>query len=421
MVCAGSPKQGNRGVLDAYPTNINELLVTRTLGRGYFGEVCRAQEKAGSKRMFAIKKIKQALIEKHKFQHQIHREMSIMYSLNHPRIVKLFFNFEDSRYLYLGMEFVTGGTLYDKLQRARRFPADVASRYFAETCDALQYIHHLPEKVIHRDIKPENILLDAKDHVKLADFGWANILQDQLRDTFCGTLDYLAPEMVEGTGHDESVDLWSMGVLLFELLAGHSPFGAGSREGTFQAILSDDVTFPPSFDADARDLVSRLCRKLPAERLTVDEALAHAFVASRRPTPSKPIAPSSPAAAASGPTSSGAEDARASDVVRQLLEEQAKAEAEIQALLEAKRLTEEALLEVNTELDEAHRELQRERRDRVKEEAGCAELKKLIATRERELRRAQLRQANSTGRCRTTERSSWMFQGPAQKRGSKVC
>merc|ERR1719469_841270 len=195
------------------------------------------------------------------------------------------------KYIYLGLEYCNGGTLFDKLNKCRKFSGDLASKYFRETCDALDYLHHLSEKIIHRDIKPENILLDSDDHVKLADFGWANSLEGKARDTFCGTLDYLAPEMIQGTGHDESVDMWNMGVLLYELVTGQSPFGSTTKETTCRLILNVDLRFPAEIDADAKDLISRLCKKQPKQRLKVREALEHIFVTNHQSGKSPGSAP----------------------------------------------------------------------------------------------------------------------------------
>ncbi|CAE8647365.1 unnamed protein product [Polarella glacialis] len=183
-------------------------------------------------RIFAVKKVRLSLVTENRLTDQLKREIQILYSLQHPRIVMLHFDFSDAKYMYLGMEFASGGSLFEKLNAAGKFSSEKAAHYFRETCDALDYLHHLPGKVIHRDIKPENILLDAENHVKLADFGWANLIQAEKRDTFCGTLDYLPPEMIMGTGHDESVDMWNMGVLLYELTTGQSPFGSNSKETT---------------------------------------------------------------------------------------------------------------------------------------------------------------------------------------------
>eukprot|EP00913_Durusdinium_trenchii_P018978 g17834.t1 len=177
--------------------------------------------------------------------------------MQHERIVRLFFHFEDRHFMYLGMEFCQGGSLFDKLQKAERFDAPVAAR-----CEALDYLHHLPEKVIHRDIKPENILLTADDSVKLADFGWANLLEAATQCESCDQRS--AEEMIKGTGHDESVDMWTMGVLLYELLTGQSPFGSSSKDQECRMRRSK------------RNVVFR--RKAPVDRLKVRDAMAHSFI-----------------------------------------------------------------------------------------------------------------------------------------------
>ncbi|CAK8995119.1 unnamed protein product [Durusdinium trenchii] len=256
---------------------VEDLQFEKCLGRGYFGEVWRAQLKK-DRQLVAVKKVRMQLILENHLMDQLKREILILSSMQHERIVRLFFHFEDRHFMYLGMEFCQGGSLFDKLQKAERFDAPVAARYFYETCEALDYLHHLPEKVIHRDIKPENILLTADDSVKLADFGWANLLEAEKRVTFCGTLDYLAPEMIKGTGHDESVDMWTMGVLLYELLTGQSPFGSSSKETTCKSILTVNLYFPPELDIDGRNLISQLCRKAPVDRLKVRDAMAHSFI-----------------------------------------------------------------------------------------------------------------------------------------------
>lgn len=259
---------------------VEDLHFEKCLGRGYFGEVWRAKLK--SSQLVAVKKVRLQLILDNHLMDQLQREIHILRKMDHPRIVRLFFHFEDKErhFMYLGMEFCEGGSLFDKLQKVERFECPVAARYFKEACEALDYLHHLPDKVIHRDIKPENILLTANDSVKLADFGWANLLQEaeDKRLTFCGTLDYSAPEMIKGTGHDESVDMWTMGVLLYELLTGQSPFGSSSKETTCKSILTVSLYFPPEMDADGRNLISQLCRKTPAERLKVRDAMAHEFI-----------------------------------------------------------------------------------------------------------------------------------------------
>lgn len=169
--------------------------------------------------------------------------------------------------------------MFDLLSRAGKFTYDKSAQYFYEMCDALEYLHALKPPVVHRDIKPENILLDKAGHVKLADFGWSNIMQDaNLRVTFCGTPDYLAPEMIRGEGHDQSLDMWEMGVLLYEMTIGKAPFGASNQEQTCRLILQVDLRFPAALDKDCQDLIKGLCQLKMADRLSATQSKAHKFV-----------------------------------------------------------------------------------------------------------------------------------------------
>mmetsp|Transcript_68671 Transcript_68671/g.198902 ORF Transcript_68671/g.198902 Transcript_68671/m.198902 type:complete len:423 (-) Transcript_68671:412-1680(-) len=362
----------------ALPKQAEDLRFDKCLGRGFFGEVWRAQD-AGSSQTFAVKKVKLSLINQNKLMNQLQREISILYSLKHPRIVQLHFDFDDGECMYLGLEFAPGGSLFDRLSRATKFAPDVACKYFSETCEALNYLHRLPEKVIHRDIKPENILLDGEDHIKLADFGWANLVEADKRDTFCGTLDYLAPEMIMGTGHDESVDMWNMGVLLYELLTGKAPFGSSSKEATCRLILAVDLRFPPEgFDADALDAISRLCKKRPSERLSAQAALEHRFVAKFR----------GPAAAEAGVgagAAAGGDIGRPSAVARGLKDDLSKVRVELERLLQAKQGTEEALMKLSEDIDHQHALSQRERERRAESEAACQGLEAANADRRAEI------------------------------------
>lgn len=264
-----------------FPDKVQDYDVLRSLGRGQFGEVEKVREKGDQQRVFAMKRIKLASLDSAKHSAQVNREVEILYSLQHPHIIRLYFDFEHDGMLFLGMEFAAGGNLHNRLhEEGGSFEIKQAARYFRETCEALDYMHHLPEKVIHRDIKPENLMLDCNDTLKLGDFGWANIQVDiDVRETFCGTLEFLAPEMVMGKGHNEAVDMWSTGVVLFEFLTGLSPFGAEKVEVTCRKILSEDIRYPEDVDDDARDLISKLCEKKPQQRLDVRGALAHGFLA----------------------------------------------------------------------------------------------------------------------------------------------
>mmetsp|Transcript_137671 Transcript_137671/g.243249 ORF Transcript_137671/g.243249 Transcript_137671/m.243249 type:complete len:410 (+) Transcript_137671:18-1247(+) len=363
-----------------YPKSTEDLEFVKCLGKGFFGEVWQARQKKDGT-VFAVKKVQLQLIVQNRLTEQLQREVNILKALDHPRIIRLFFDFKDGSSMYLGMDFASGGSLFDKLSAARRFVPEVAARYFYETCEALDYIHHLPEKVIHRDIKPENILLTTDDHVKLADFGWANMLQAaDKRETFCGTLDYLPPEMIMGTGHDESADMWNMGVLLYELTTGQSPFGSTSKdrpqqqEITCRLILSVDLRFPAELDSDARDLIVNLCKKKPSERLVVRSAMSHRFI-------SKCLG----AAAGTNGSVEEADAGRPSVAARALRKEHEKISAEMQQLLKAKMATEESLKSITEEVEEARAQVQAEQQRRAKVEASCAALSTKVAARDHEI------------------------------------
>jgi serine/threonine protein kinase len=309
--------------------------------------------------------VKLATLKENNLMEQMRREIDIHYALRHPRIVRLVFDFSDGQYCFLGMEFVKGGSLFEHLQRAGRLPTSEAARFFKETSDALSYLHHLPTKVIHRDIKPENVLLDTDRHVKLADFGWSNVLQAaSKRKTFCGTLDYLAPEMIRGEGHDESLDMWSMGVLLYEMACGRSPFGAKTQDQTCKRILRRELRFPEGTDAEVRDLVEQLLQITPRDRLNVRQALEH------------------PLCGKAGVEAGAVESGIGKSVeARELRKEKERLQNDLERLLAAKASTEGVLMRQSTELDEQRQALQEERSRRIAAEAAVVKLQEQKAER----------------------------------------
>lgn len=140
----------------------------------------------------------------------------------------------------------------------------------------MQYLHSLDPPIIHRDIKPENILLDVDGVVKLADFGWSNYFDDDNRRlTYCGTPEYLAPEMIKQSGHDRFLDVWNLGVLLFELLTGNPPFEGKSQNDLFSNILALKIKWPKGFSGIAKDLISKLLKIDPKHRIPIDQICDH--------------------------------------------------------------------------------------------------------------------------------------------------
>jgi len=247
------------------------------LGKGKFGNVYLARERA-SKYIVALKVLFKSQLQKSQVEHQLRREIEIQSHLRHPNILRLFGYFYDETRIYLILEFAPRGEMYKSLtkQPKNRFDEPRSSKYICQMADALRYCHS--KKVIHRDIKPENLLLDMKGDLKIADFGWSVHAPTSRRATMCGTLDYLPPEMIEGSLHDEKVDLWSLGVLTYEFLVGKPPFEAESNNETYRRICKVDLRFPDHVTEGARDLVTKLLRKDPADRLSLDKVLEHDWI-----------------------------------------------------------------------------------------------------------------------------------------------
>jgi aurora kinase len=212
-------------------------------------------------------------------EHQLRREIEIQSHLRHPNILRLYGYFYDSTRVYLILEYAAKGELYKELQRVGHFDESRTATYIASLAKALVYCHS--KHVIHRDIKPENLLLGINGELKIADFGWSVHAPNSRRKTLCGTLDYLPPEMVEGSLHDERVDIWSLGVLAYEFLYGQPPFEAAGHSETYKRILKVDLNFPasPAVSEGAQDLIRKLLMRNPADRLPLAEVIRHPWIA----------------------------------------------------------------------------------------------------------------------------------------------
>lgn len=204
--------------------------------------------------------------------------------INNPFIVPLKFSFQSPEKLYLVLAFVNGGELFHHLQREQRFDINRARFYTAELLCALECLHGF--KVIYRDLKPENILLDYTGHIALCDFGLCKLdMKDEDRtNTFCGTPEYLAPELLLGNGYTKTVDWWTLGVLLYEMLTGLPPFYDENTNDMYRKILQEPLTFPSSdiVPPAARDLLTRLLDRDPQRRLGANgaaEIKSHHFFA----------------------------------------------------------------------------------------------------------------------------------------------
>jgi len=259
----------------------------KPIGKGGFGQVWKVRHKATDK-IYVIKVMSKQNIIEQKMVDQINREIDIMYKLNHPHIIKLVNHFEDDDNLYLIMHLASKGQLYSVLKKQNRFDQRTTAQYMREIISAIKYLHSFQPPIIHRDIKPENILLDENGRVKICDFGWSNY-EDKKRTTYCGTPEYLAPEMLRKEGHDTTVDIWDLGVLMFELLTGSPPFTGSNQSELFMNIKKHKIQWPDDFPPLAKNLISKILKQNPKERVTLDEILSHSWF--EKNPPIKPILP----------------------------------------------------------------------------------------------------------------------------------
>ena len=182
------------------------------------------------------------------------------------------------------MPYASKGQLYSLLRRQVRFDQRTAAQYMREVIEAVRYIHSFSPKIIHRDIKPENLLLDDNYRVLLSDFGWSNFLDDnEYRKTFCGTPEYLSPEMAKKEGHNEMVDIWALGVLMFEFLAGYAPFSGSNPKELYANIKKLKINWPVDFPPLAKNLITKILKLNPTERLSLEEILDHAWFTQNPP------------------------------------------------------------------------------------------------------------------------------------------
>lgn len=242
----------------------------RCLGKGAFGTVHLVKQAATGK-LFAQKQFKKASLTVHKrLIEQTRTERNILESINrHAFVVKLYYAFQDHEKLYLILEYAQGGELFTHLAMERMFTEEVASFYMAEMVLALEHLHQ-NVRVIYRDLKPENCLLDAEGHLLLTDFGLSKVALEDGEDranSVLGTIEYMAPEVIEGKNYDFSVDWWSLGAIGFDLLTGSPPFGGNNHAKIQQNILKQKLQLPYFLGPDAKDLLTRLLRKEPSKRL----------------------------------------------------------------------------------------------------------------------------------------------------------
>lgn len=258
--------------------SIEDFDLLKVIGKGSFGKVMQVMKK-DTKQIYALKTLrKHHIISRMEVTHTM-AERTVLARINNPFVVPLKFSFQSPEKLYLVLSFINGGELFYHLQKSGKFSMDRSRFYIAELLSALESLHEL--NVIYRDLKPENILIDYQGHIALCDFGLCklNMSNDDKTNTFCGTPEYLAPELLLNQGYTRSVDWWTLGTLLYEMLTGLPPFYDDDVPTMYKKILQNPLKFPPFLEGtDAQDLLVKLLQKDPSKRLDdAQQIKSHAF------------------------------------------------------------------------------------------------------------------------------------------------
>lgn len=248
---------------------IGKYEVGRTIGEGTFAKVKFAQN-TDTGESVAVKVMDKNSILKHKMVDQIKREISIMKIVRHPYIVRLHEVLASRTRIYIILEFITGGELYDKIVHQGKLSENECRRYFQQLIDAAAHCHS--KGVYHRDLKPENLLLDAFGNLKVSDFGLSALPQQgvALLHTTCGTPNYVAPEVLSNQGYDgAAADVWSCGVILFVLMAGYLPFDETDIPTLYRKITAAEFSCPLWFSAGAKSLIHKILDPNPKTRIQI--------------------------------------------------------------------------------------------------------------------------------------------------------
>ena len=261
-------------------TKVIEGIFPKQLGQGSFGRVFLVSHNE-TKELYALKTIeKRKILMTYGKLDNIYDEINIHSKLYHQNIIKLYNVYEDEETINIIMEYAKEGNLYHLIKKEKNgFSEQKSYEYFIQIINAVYYLHS--NNIIHRDIKPENILIGDDNKLKLCDFGWAKELTLENRSTFCGTMEYMAPEIVGSENYDYSVDIWSLGILLYELLFGHSPFNADSNKNIIFNIKKHELNYDnenKKISNSCKDLIERLLNENPQKRLRIKDILEHPFI-----------------------------------------------------------------------------------------------------------------------------------------------
>ncbi len=222
-------------------TSLDDFEVRSIIGQGTFGKVYLV-EHTKTCTFYAMKSIRKDVVIDHEQLENLRLEKHILLCVDHPFLIRMEYVFQKTYRIYFLMEFVKGGELYKHLSDVRRFSEERAKFYSVQIVLALGYLHE--SKVVYRDLKPENILLSQDGYIRLADFGLAKMLGEEIANSFCGTPEYLSPEMILGTGHDHTLDWWTLGILLYEMVVGIPPFYHPNKHKMYYMIQKAGLKWP---------------------------------------------------------------------------------------------------------------------------------------------------------------------------------
>jgi len=290
LTIAQSMDTNNNYLPEPYKIKVSEADFDKVvcIGKGGFAKVFQVRKNSGKDigTYYAMKVVKKltALKTPKDTTHQ-KTERHVLESARHPFLIEMKYAFQTNDRLYMVLEFAQGGELYNLLERHHTLSEQWAAFYLSEITVGLSYLHGIG--VIYRDLKPENVLIGAKGHVKLTDFGLAKLIEKDKNgdfgttNTFCGTIEYMAPEIIVGKGHSKEVDWWTLGTLMYDMLEGRPPFQAENREETMKSIRQGKLVLNKDLSKEARNLIIGLLQRDYKKRLGFgkndDEVLKHDF------------------------------------------------------------------------------------------------------------------------------------------------
>lgn len=255
---------------------IQQYELGKTLGTGAFSKVKLATD-TNTGIQYAIKIISREMVVKQQMEEQLKKEINIMHKLKHPNIIELVEVLQTKNNIYMVLEYISGGELFDRIVKAKRFDEKTARSFFQQLINGIMYCHQ--NGVAHRDLKPENLLLDSHETLKISDFGLSAMSDDgggkkKMLMTTCGTPNYVAPEVIEEQGYDGmKADIWSLGVILYVMLAGYLPFEHDTMQGLFDIIRSGKFDYPKWFSDSSKNLINQMLIVDPKKRITLDKLI----------------------------------------------------------------------------------------------------------------------------------------------------